>query len=213
MQTNILNWLAPPGPDEAPWPNPRIPTPEPWKDPEGEGEDGEGDDHNADKEGEYYDDSDEDHWSEVETVTSPKYTVQELVTIWSAFCTTLSKLHYDPNLLVVPPPSGLQGTELKAINCLQARHSRHYRGRPWLNKFARKVLTHLPYFRDGGKNTIEFRCELLDYASMPRGYCSDLLHDQAQMFRRLAHDVGPKWRQHSRHAWCFPLSRAFTQGD
>jgi len=85
------------------------------------------------------------------------YTVAELATIFTGFYQFLTKLHFDPAFLRLPPPDGWP--EL----------SREITGN-WKDDFALEVLRHLPYFDRGGYVPVDYHSRLVDYSSFDPGF-------------------------------------------
>lgn len=93
-----------------------------------------------------YDDSDA---SEQE----PRYTPEELGSIFLDFYRFLTILHYDGVDLKVPPPGGWP--QITPESCA------HFK-----SDYAIKVLRHLPYFVNRGTDYIHFKSRLLDFTAL-----------------------------------------------
>ncbi|KAK4442662.1 hypothetical protein QBC34DRAFT_479913 [Podospora aff. communis PSN243] len=135
----------------------------------------------------------------------------------SPSCTTPSKrctsspqtLHILPLSSPPPPPSALPKAvaHLDTVCTAQRNH-------PFPHPFALSTLYCLPRFSNGGYATLFAPgCELLDYHTMPTGYCEELLRNLDADFEALGASLpGEEWHDWGeRRGYCFPLSRAVAK--
>ncbi|KAK4442666.1 hypothetical protein QBC34DRAFT_387098 [Podospora aff. communis PSN243] len=150
------------------------------------------------------DDDDSDtrsDYEEEETVTSPRYTPSQLVSLFESFYRFLTTLHYASSPSTAPRAGQRSLLDMLALDPHDIK----------LNKFSTRVFHRLPCFPKGGSVQFDYGCMLIDTTHAEMGFAEKLAEKLLDALGELA-NIAPKWDNDKRCAWVIPISYPYL-GD